>query len=921
MAQVFVGREQHLQQLIRCADAARSATPTLVSVEGEPGIGKSTLVQTWLASPHTADFTVLHAECDTTRSDLPFGAIAQLVAKAAVTDDADLTLLTEPAPSTPAFQVGAQLLDLLGRTQAAGPVALVIDDVQWADRASLQALGFVLRRLTADTVMTVLILRTGREEDPTEDARENEARKLVADNDHSYTIALTGLDTPDVARLAHQAVGERVTSGGAEQLQRHTGGNPLYLRMLLAELPADDVTRGILRAPASLAAAVHDHLAALPPQSRALVEAAAILDTPTALAVVAEIAGTPDPTTALDAALTAGLLRWQPTEPATPIALRHALQRQAILDAMPVPQKRALHAAAAPLVDHDSSWAHRVAAAEGPDSQLTFSLSEEAAALAEQGHLEKAARLLELAAQTSPEPEQQESFLLSAAAHLMTAEHFTRVQNLLPRIHACAPSPLKSLVLGAYATSRGDIAQGRPLLQDALTGGQIPGQGWAAAMAGIWLGRLYTLSADGPSLIAASQATLTSGAAHGALASYATANLALGHAFTRDPTAGLRQLSDLPHASTVEPSDAILLTYRGSLHTWSGYLTAAVTDLTTALQISKRTGAPALAEFIHPTLAAAQYALGMWQDSTTNADHGLAIVTTEDKPWALAPGYVMASLARSSRGHYQEAQRLLTEAEQWAHAVGLGFWLPVIAVGRGVLAQAKGDPTATLQALDLLHHPDAGQGGVNLTQAWWRPLHVQALTEAGHLTAAQTALDALGTYATTTNRLHTTHAWLTGRLLEQQGDTGAALTTYADALAQPIPADDIPLHRALLEHSHGRALASAGQPTEALTWFAQAKDRLAALGATPFLDRCQTDLIQLRPTTSTPKPTIWEDLNDRERGIANLLGRGRTNREIAAELFVSEKTVEYHLSKVYARLRLSGRRQFRSLIQDQAPPT
>ncbi|MEV6419597.1 helix-turn-helix transcriptional regulator [Streptomyces sp. NPDC051662] len=123
----------------------------------------------------------------------------------------------------------------------------------------------------------------------------------------------------------------------------------------------------------------------------------------------------------------------------------------------------------------------------------------------------------------------------------------------------------------------------------------------------------------------------------------------------------------------------------------------------------------------------------------------------------------------------------------------------------------------------------------------------------------------------------------------------------------------------MLAHSHGRLLARSGEHHRAAARFTQARDLFAALAARPFLTRYRDDFAG-RPSGSHHAAGLpLLELTDREHDISLLIGRGLTNREIAAWLFISSKTVEYHLSHVYQKLSLSGRRQLRNIVQQNGP--
>lgn len=157
----FVGREAELAVLAGCARRAQSRRAGVVLVEGVAGVGKTALVQRWLATEDSRGMTVLRAFCDADESDWAFGVVGQLVRWVPRKELEREALLGGGGPlaGTSPLQVGEQLLRLVDDLQEAAPVAVIVEDVHWADLASLQALGFLLRRLEADRVLTVLTTR------------------------------------------------------------------------------------------------------------------------------------------------------------------------------------------------------------------------------------------------------------------------------------------------------------------------------------------------------------------------------------------------------------------------------------------------------------------------------------------------------------------------------------------------------------------------------------------------------------------------------------------------------------------------------------------------------------------------------------------------------------------------------------------
>jgi DNA-binding CsgD family transcriptional regulator len=198
-----------------------------------------------------------------------------------------------------------------------------------------------------------------------------------------------------------------------------------------------------------------------------------------------------------------------------------------------------------------------------------------------------------------------------------------------------------------------------------------------------------------------------------------------------------------------------------------------------------------------------------------------------------------------------------------------------------------------------------------LHQPWWIPLHVEALIGTGQLSAAKETLSRLVRLTRDVPCLRTAEIWLTGAVAAAEGDIEKARRQFEGGLALPHAPDDPPLHRALLEQAYGRTLED---PQQQDIWLNRARNRFSSMEALPFVRRCDEDLTASHESRAFGRSDSYQ-LTKRERDIAHLIGRGYTNKEIATELFISTKTVEYHLGNIYARLNLTSRRQLRDRVQ------
>ncbi|WP_248843319.1 helix-turn-helix transcriptional regulator [Streptomyces virginiae] len=911
---MFVGRETELEALNACLEQVSSGRPATALVEGEAGVGKSALVRQWLARSAT-DMTVLRAHCDASEQDLPFGVIGQLTARVPGDMRKSYPEVIAPEAEVPPFHVGAQLLGLVDDLQASGPVVLLLDDVQWVDEASLKALGFALRRWEADAVLTVLIMR-GTE--PVEAAsRVEKVRLLAGDQPNSCRLLLHGLEGAEVSMFAEQARGLSVGRDVAERLQSHTGGNPLYLQTLLTELSPAALSdpQHDWPVPSSLAQAVHRQLANLSEDARCLVEAAAIVDTRVPLALLASVAQLDDATECLESTLAAGLLRWWPNEPSTPVSIAHTLQRDAIVAAMVPSRRRRLHAAAAPLVDHAASWRHRVAAADGADASLARELEVEARGQVTDGKVERAASLLLWAAELSPDRSEYERLLLTAASYLMTVDSLNRVKDLIAVAQDCASSPLRSLVLGTWAASHGRLEEGRTMLTQAREATEESStQQWIAAIAGLWLGNLYILNAQGTQATIAYQRVLSLEKLEHDLARRTMAHLGIGHCMVAGPRAGMRILSELaplPPAAQIGPSDAYLLTHQGLIRSYAGDLTEGVGDLNTALRLTKQSGRPIMADFAHIVLAVNYYFLGDWDKAAIHADQALTIATTDQMPWSIST-YAFSSWVPSGRGDWKRSANLLNRAEQAAQELPDGFSVPWLKVAQAVHAQAQADHPAMLSALEAMFKLQE-QGEVVLQQLYWQPLYVEALIGTHHHDEAELALAELKNLAEEVPYLKVASAWLSGWLAQQRSDISTAFVEYEQGITLPAARDECVIHRAFLQQALGKLHIINKDRRQAARYLRAAHSTYTSLGARPFLERCAPDLADLGLQAPSASSAQLLELTEREADITHLIARGMTNREAARELFVSTKTIEYHLSHIYAKLGITSRRELRAV--------
>ena len=464
---VFVGRAAERARVAEVIARVAAGQPWLVAIEGDPGVGKTALARRCLAEAEAegAGPRVASARADPAEADLGFGIVDQVLR--AIGAGQLIGSAAETGSPVSSFAVGARLLEVVGEQQAGRPTAIFIDDLQWADRTSVEALTFMLRRLSVDPVITVVTYRG-----PV-DRLSEAAQRMLSSVENRLRISLGGLGLSEVAALAAAFGTESLDDEVAWRLHRGTGGHPLYLRTLLSEGSGfDPRAPGRHALPRSLAAAIGEHLSVLPAsETRLILEMLAVLNLRLPIAQLGQAAQISSPSAAIEPAVAAGLVEWWPEEPTCPVAIRHPLVRDAIYAGIPATRRRLMHARATSMVGEAAAWEHRVAALEQPDEDLAAELEQLAAGEAAAGHLALAATHLQWASDISPARAGRERRLLTAALHLTLAEESAGLA-LHEAVAATAPSPLRGCVLGTIAFSSGQLAEAERQFGQALAQAQ-----------------------------------------------------------------------------------------------------------------------------------------------------------------------------------------------------------------------------------------------------------------------------------------------------------------------------------------------------------------------------------------------------------------------------------------------------------------
>lgn len=902
MTGAFVGRAAELDVLRAELGVARARTARVVLVEGPPGIGKTALVRRFLAD--ATGTRVLRAEGDEGESQLPFGVLERMVCDLHVPLARRLAAIVhDDAPVMSATSAGTALLGLLGELQDGRPVVVHVDDAHWADGPSLAAITFAIRRLKADQVLTVVCSREHAAAVP-------DGMRRIVDEEGGRRLRLAGLTTPDIQALAAMATGEALSAPAARRLQEHTQGSPLYATALLDELGARAfAATGPLPAPSSFAALVQGRLATSSPGAERLAAAAAVLGQRCSFAIAARLADdTEDPLAALDEAVAAGLLRAEDDETGAVISFPHPLVRAAVYAELRPARRAGLHARAAVLLDGDAALAHRIAAAGPEDPDLAWVVVAEAGRQAARGAWGEAAANLLAAARLDPAERRQR--VLDAAKLMLVGLDVASVAALQDEISSYPPTADRDYVLGHLAILMGRPDVGRGLLEDAYTACDRERQPDVAAMIAIQLGFLAMNDNRGVDGVRWGRSALESAPPGSPLAA---AGLMLLQGALATTGRGREALDLGPFvdnsASPARPHAPDEAFGRGLVRLWSDDLAGARQDFAPVLDVVRSGDLTPTTFQALVYLSETEFRLGAWDDAVVHADLAISLATDTGAVFALPFAYAMAGYVHALRGRWDLADPDVAAALVTARSLGLMSGLGYAHLAEAYLASARGDPAATLAAVAALAEMGPADGISEPGVVPWRDLRVEALVRLGRLEEAEATLapfEAVAAERGLRSALASA-ARVRGGLEAARGARARAVEAFESGMAYAEPLE-MPFLKAQLDLDFGAFLRRFGSRRAAVERLQAARDRLAALGSDPLVARCDRELVAcgLHPAVRGEHKVR---LTPQELAVSHLLAQGMSNREIAAELVVSVKTVEYHLGNIYSKMGVSSRGQ------------
>ncbi len=891
-------------------DGARRGRSGVLLIRGEAGIGKSTLLDEMIAAAD--DMSVLRVRGVESEAELPYAALHRLLRPALraapklpapQADALRRALGMEPDQGTDRFLVSVAVLGLLDALGADQPVLCVVDDAHWLDAASGRTLTFVARRLLAEAVVMVFAVR-----DPA-------VREFAADDLPLLTIG--ALDAGTAAHVLARHSGVTVHPDVADRLTAATAGNPLALTELADALdPAQLTGAAPLPVPLPMTTGVEqafsDRVRRLPDRTQRLLRVAAAEETGRLSTIVRAAAALDVDAAALGPAERAGVVHVQGTR----LEFRHPLVRSAIYYGATFTDRQAAHRALAGGLDDAGdadrrAW-HRAASVVEPDSQVALELDQAAGRARARGAFAAAAAALHRSAELTAEPEDRVRRLIAAGDNLWHDGHGERAMPLLHEARAATRDQTCHTdidrLLGLIHLGAGDTARAYRTLRAAAES--------AASRDPIRALNLLLIAvdaaafgADRDDMAALSRLAVTLDVGNGKRERLLVRFLVgLAHQYAGDGAAAigpLREAIELSDAAT----DAPLL---AAAHRAAFYLgdDAAERRLSAAMVTGAReAGDVGVLPLAGARLAVSQMLAGQWAASVATATDAIQLAratrqTDLARP-ALAHLGLLAALRgdrAASRRHIEQALSgprrpmiILDDATRWSAAM---------------LDLVEGEPEQALHRLRAISHPM-----VRLMCALDR---VEAASLAGDDTLAGRWAEDLAGYADRTGR-----PWARARAAHAQALAGPASDAehrFTDALAHHEAADR-PFEQARTELAYGAALRRARRRTAARPYLRAALDRFDALGASAWAGRAQAELRACGQAVSRRAAGGPVDrLTPQEMQVAQFVARGLSNADVAAQLFLSRRTIDFHLRNVFAKLRITSRTELAHLVAQQAVP-
>jgi DNA-binding CsgD family transcriptional regulator len=901
---------------------ARAGTSGVLVVRGEPGIGKTALLD--YAASSAAGFRVAQVCAVESEMELPFASLHVLVGPLL----GRLGRLPEPQRDALAVALGVQqgqapdrllvglaVLSMMADLAEEQPMLCLVDDAQWLDQSSLQALAFAARRLVAERVAVVFAAR---------------ASSHLPELTGLTELTIPRLSDPDARALLASAVHGRLDPSVEDRVVRETRGNPLAILQLPRWLNPADLAGGFglpstEPLPERIESGFYRQFQSLPRDTRQLL-----------LTAAAEPTG--DLALLRRAAAVQGI-RPEAAAPAETAELvdfsvraqfHHPLVRSAIYQAALPDDRRAAHRALAeaadPHGDPDRRAWHRARAAAGPDEAVAGELASSAGRAQARGGITAAAAFLEKAAELTPDPALRSARALTAAHAKFDAGSPDAAYRLLAMAAAGPVDALQAARIGqlrarlAFYRSRGSDAPA--LLLDAarrlapLDAGLARETYLEAIGAAIFAGRLAEGVGLGEVIAAARNAPAPPGPprALDVLLDGLTKRFAEGY------SASVSALRDALMALTREsawPMQEDMLWY------WLWVECSLIPEpvapdlwedkawheiATREIGLARDAGAAAALPVALSSHACARVHNGELSAAAALIDEARTVSEVTGDAGISYAALALAGL----RGHEHKALDLIEATVKDATARGEGRAIGVADYAMAMLYNGLGNYEAALAAAQrACEYEDLGFLGWSLLEL------IEAAARVGDREAGGQALATLAERTAASRTDWALGSEARARALLSDGDDAERL--YDEAV-QRLARSRVIIHLARAHLVRGEWLRRENRRHEARDALRRAYDIFSRAGANGFAERARRELLATGETLRKRTVDCSVELTAQETEVAELAKKGMTNPEIAGQMFISPRTVEWHLGNVFGKLGISSRKDLRDHALPLAPP-
>jgi DNA-binding CsgD family transcriptional regulator len=910
--QSIIGRAEELSGLGEFLDEIE-AGPVALVLDGELGIGKTALWRAGLSAAEDRSYRVLICRPIESEAQLAYAALGDLLAEVSDETLGELPgpqrraleaalLLREPEGQPLQRAVAVAVLGVLRAIARERPTVVGIDDVQWLDRESESVLTFVARRLTDERIG---LLATRRVESSS--ALPLDLERAFAD-DRVRRLHVGSLGPAELDRLLVARLDARLSQQSLARVHDRTGGNPFFaleigrVMQQRDDLPADDD----VPIPASLHELVRNRLALLPRPAREATEVAAALSRPTR-ALIDAVTGSTE-SAAIEAAATAGIVELEEER----VRFAHPLLASITYAQIPEARRRALHGRLAEILDDpEERGRHLALATEHPDASVADALDEAARRARARGAPASAAELWEQARRLTPADAGREARRrgVEAAERRFDAGEVDRARSLLDEIVADSPpGPERSHALtqlgwvcahtdgfhaaeevfrAALAEHADDVAR-RVEIEEGLAWCLHQTRGVAAAEIHAQDALELAESLGEPALLA------------GALSHVAFLEALKGRGI---PFATIERAVALGHAPEWSQIFGRPDWINAMLLEWAGELSVSRTAFERLYRAAVDQGDEHALPFILFHFARIELLTGDWEQARKHARESHETTVQNELAVHLSYSLVVEALVDAHLGLVEPTREKIEEGLKLAGELGsrsAGFELLAIL---GFLELSLGNAREADRALGRLA---AAVEETGLREPALFRFHgdaIEAKIALGKLDDVEELLAELDGLAAALERPWVLVMACRGRALlnAARGDLPASYRELERALALHDRLEE-PFERARTLAVLGNVLRRDRKKRAAREALEAALETFARLGAALWVEKTRAELARVGG-----RPPATDGLTPTEQRIAELIASGLTYRETADALFISPKTVQWNLSKIYRKLAIRSR--------------